>query len=287
MSSEQAVDFSPTAPPADPAIYDVEASKLTVHQIQNGLRYSSSLFQAISDELITRLQSSGLWKQNLRGQDERCNAMVTEAIENLHLQNFTEKPNSAFFEKALRTRMRQLNENAVNSMRRQTGQVKRDVAAPFELSPSKARKISEDKAVPIDTDLLLPPTALPTIPLNPATLQLMIQPNDSEKVCLISIQRILNDQTVTERLWTVVSLEKLYIVLRQKGFWSDEDERTTAGSQLYFQTGGRRKTPINDDDDLQEACKLAESFSMGIWVLSIERGPTGMLTSDYDASFND
>lgn len=57
---------------------------MTVPNIQSGLRYSDSLFQAINEELVTRLKSANLYEHSLRGQDKHCNAMVAEASENLN-----------------------------------------------------------------------------------------------------------------------------------------------------------------------------------------------------------
>ena len=65
---------------------------------------------------------------------------------------------------------------------------------------------------------------------------------------------------------------------RKKQFWSDRDERPRIASQIRFVHFGKSTlVDDNDDDDLQEVCKLMESECHQKWELHIKRTPYGKL----------
>ena len=181
-----------------------------VLSIQTGLRFSDELFAMITNRCISELQSKDYYSVSLR---EKANRTILDTIETniislLQLPDYVSDLYPNFLSVVIGQLLRKLNETETQWKSRR---VKRKSLRP-ETSPLKAWKLG--------TNWTRLPAFSPSMPSSlsppdPHDIRLHID-DGTDQFVLISIQKIINDPSVTARIHSQVGMVKLLAFLRRK-----------------------------------------------------------------------
>lgn len=271
-------DMAATAPPSNSDFYTLIGTTgpnhipWSLNTIQAGLRFSNDLFANLTKRCISCLKSNQLYGVNLRGKEKKplLDKIATQLISELRLPDHVGAVSAGFVHTAVGQLLRKVNETETQ---RKTRDTKRErESASSDVSPIKSQKLNKDWT---RTPAVSPPLPRLASPPDPQSIHFLIK-DGTALFSVISIQKIMIDDSVTTRLHTQVDMGKLTSVLRKRHFWGDRDENPHTPSKIYISYHGKNML-VNDTDDLQEACKFMESEFLQQWELHVERAPHGLL----------
>ncbi|KAF6224686.1 hypothetical protein HO173_012895 [Letharia columbiana] len=245
--------------------------------IRKGLRFSEPMFKAVEEEFSRRLRHEGLWGKPIGPHKGKVDTIVSETIQSLPIPNHVAAQDPSFLLKSLHKLISLINEAPTKQEKRS---LKRESTETQEDGHAKTQKLSTTERLANPYQSSRPSTENPP---SIDSLQLIITDNLNE--CkLVSVQKLMDDPTVTSRFWEQLSLKALITHLRSKRFWGDTDENPMAPSRLTYRVDNA-SSAVDDDDDLQEACKYWERVRASEWRMFLQRAIKASIeTSDIGAS---